>query len=125
MAPKQRQKIEIEKTHRDPLLSFNQAVTVDCSDFLGTALVVSQNAILRGDGVSGAFALSTTHGKDSQISNPCGVRERIRGVTRLPTKGVNPRASKSTTQTFSGVHQFYEGNRGKPRLKLRLPRWGI
>jgi hypothetical protein len=39
MAPKERQKIEIEKTHRDPLLSFNQAVTVDCSDFLGTALI--------------------------------------------------------------------------------------
>jgi hypothetical protein len=38
MAPKERQKIEIEKCHRDPLLSFNQAVTVDCSDFLGTAL---------------------------------------------------------------------------------------
>src|SRR5271157_3042994 len=38
MAPKEKQKIEIEKTHRDPLLSFNQAVTVDCSDFLGTAL---------------------------------------------------------------------------------------
>ena len=38
MAPKQRQKIEIETTHRDPLLSFNQAVTVGCSDFLGTAL---------------------------------------------------------------------------------------
>jgi hypothetical protein len=42
MAPKQRQKIEIEKTHRDPLLSFNQAVTVDCSDFLGTALIPTQ-----------------------------------------------------------------------------------
>jgi hypothetical protein len=39
MVPKQRQEIEIEKTHRDPLLSFNQAVTVDCSDFLGTALI--------------------------------------------------------------------------------------
>jgi len=39
MAPKEKQKIEIEKSHRDPLLSFNQAVTVDCSDFLGTALV--------------------------------------------------------------------------------------
>ena len=35
---KENQAIEIEKTHRDPLLSFNQAVTVDCSDFLGTAL---------------------------------------------------------------------------------------
>src|SRR5256885_5293119 len=39
MAPKEKQKIEIEKTHRDPLLSFNQAVTVDCSAFLGTALI--------------------------------------------------------------------------------------
>jgi hypothetical protein len=38
MTPKEKQKIEIEKSHRDPLLSFNQAVTVDCSDFLGTAL---------------------------------------------------------------------------------------
>src|SRR5271166_3961441 len=41
MAPKEKQKIEIEKSHRDPLLSFNQAVTVDCSDFLGTALKVT------------------------------------------------------------------------------------
>jgi len=40
MAPKEKQKIEIEKTHRDPLLSFNQGVTVDCSDFLGTALIL-------------------------------------------------------------------------------------
>src|SRR5206468_7252213 len=39
MAPKEKQQIEIEKTHRDPLPSFNQAVTVDCSDFLGTALI--------------------------------------------------------------------------------------
>ncbi len=42
MAPKEKQKIEIEKSYRDPLLSSNQAVTVDCSDFLGTALVNSQ-----------------------------------------------------------------------------------
>ena len=40
MAPKEKQKIEIEKTHRDPFLSLNQAVTVDCSDFLGTALSI-------------------------------------------------------------------------------------
>jgi hypothetical protein len=39
MAPKERQKIEIEKTHRDPLLSFHQAVTANCSDFLGTVLI--------------------------------------------------------------------------------------
>ncbi len=37
MAPKETQKIEIEKTHRDPLLSCNQAVTANCSNFLGTA----------------------------------------------------------------------------------------
>jgi hypothetical protein len=46
MAPKEKQKIEIEKTHRDPLLSFNQAVTVDCSDFLGTALIEDIEAAL-------------------------------------------------------------------------------
>jgi hypothetical protein len=39
MAPKEKQKTEIEKTHRDPLLSFNQAVTADRPDFLGTALI--------------------------------------------------------------------------------------
>ena len=43
MAPKEKQTIEIEKTDRDPLLSFNQAVTVDCSDFLGTALIANIN----------------------------------------------------------------------------------
>ena len=46
MAPKEKQKIEIEKTHRDPLLSFNQAVTVNCSDFLGTALKEDQKTQL-------------------------------------------------------------------------------
>ncbi len=39
MAPKEEQKIEIEKTHKDHLLSFNQAVTLAFSDFLGTALI--------------------------------------------------------------------------------------
>jgi len=39
MAPNEKQTIEIEKLERDPLLSFNQAVTGDCSDFLGTALI--------------------------------------------------------------------------------------
>jgi len=39
MTPKEKQKIEIEKSHSDPLLSFNQAVTLACSDFLGTALI--------------------------------------------------------------------------------------
>ncbi len=39
MEPKETLTIEIEKTHRDPLLAFNQTVTADCSDFLGTALI--------------------------------------------------------------------------------------
>jgi len=38
MGPNEKQKIEIEKLHRDPLPQLNQAVTANCSDFLGTAL---------------------------------------------------------------------------------------
>ena len=38
MGPKEKQKIEIEKLHWDPLPPLNQAVTADYSDFLGTAL---------------------------------------------------------------------------------------
>ncbi len=38
MGPNEKQKIEIEKLHRDPLPPLNQAVTADYSDFLGTAL---------------------------------------------------------------------------------------
>ena len=38
MAPKEKQKIEIEKLTETPYLSFNQAVSADCSDFLETAL---------------------------------------------------------------------------------------
>jgi hypothetical protein len=41
MGPNEKQKIEIEKLHRDPLPQLNQAVTADYSDFLGTALVVT------------------------------------------------------------------------------------
>jgi hypothetical protein len=39
MGPNEKQKIEIEKLHRDPLPPLNQAVTADYSDFLGTALI--------------------------------------------------------------------------------------
>ena len=53
MAPKQRPKIEIKKTHRGPLLSFNQAVTVDCSDFLGTALIFNVYFLRPALGLSG------------------------------------------------------------------------
>ena len=38
MGPNEKQKIEIEKLHRDPLPPLNQAVKADYSDFLGTAL---------------------------------------------------------------------------------------
>ena len=38
MGPNEKQKIEIEKLHRDPLPPLNQAVTADYLDFLGTAL---------------------------------------------------------------------------------------
>ena len=58
MAPKEKQKIEIEKSHRDPLLSFNQAVTVDYSDFLGTALIYYEK-----------FRLDAT-----ELTNRCSIR---------------------------------------------------
>ena len=38
MGPNGKQKIEIEKLHRGPLPPLNQAVAVNHSDFLGTAL---------------------------------------------------------------------------------------
>jgi hypothetical protein len=38
MGQKEKQKIEIEKLHPDPLPPLNQTVTADYSDFLGTAL---------------------------------------------------------------------------------------
>ena len=40
MGPNEKQKIEIEKLHRDPLPPLNQAVKADYSDFLGTALIL-------------------------------------------------------------------------------------
>jgi hypothetical protein len=38
MGPNEKQKIEIEKFHWDPLPPLNQALAPHCSDFLGTAL---------------------------------------------------------------------------------------
>ena len=38
MMPKEKQEIEIDKTHPNPLLSLHQVVTTNCSDFLGTVL---------------------------------------------------------------------------------------
>jgi hypothetical protein len=40
MGPNEKQKIEIEKLHRDPLPPLNQAVTAEYSDFLGTTLIM-------------------------------------------------------------------------------------
>ena len=45
MVPRERQKIEIEKTHEAPLHSLSQAVTENCSDFLGTALMANLIAL--------------------------------------------------------------------------------
>jgi integrase-like protein len=39
MGPNEKQKIEIDKLHWDPLPPLNQAVTADYIDFLGTALI--------------------------------------------------------------------------------------
>jgi hypothetical protein len=60
MAPKPRQGIEIEKTHRDPLLSFNQPVTADCSDFLGTALCLAAIGVFLLFGATMACLAGTT-----------------------------------------------------------------
>src|SRR5438445_4528432 len=71
MAPKQRPKIEIKKTHRGPLLSFNQAVTVDCSDFLGTALISAHknDRYFRSDCLNFARRCYTTHAIHHDIEN--------------------------------------------------------
>ena len=45
MGPNEKQKIEIEKLHRDPLPPLNQAVKADYSDFLGTALIRFDSSI--------------------------------------------------------------------------------
>src|SRR5579859_6193987 len=43
MTRREKQIIEIEKTHRNPLPSFNQAVTSNCPCFLGTALITCKS----------------------------------------------------------------------------------
>jgi len=72
MAPKEKQKIEIEKTHREPLLSFNQAVTLDCSDFLGTALIgIKASFLIQADDLpkqAVAFAFSIGPGGIEEIA---------------------------------------------------------
>jgi hypothetical protein len=44
MRRNEKQKIEIEKLHWDPLPPLNQAVTADYSDFLGTALTPNNSS---------------------------------------------------------------------------------
>jgi len=71
MAPKEKQKIEIEKSHRDPLLSFNQAVTVDCSDFLGTALFAN----LEKSNFKSASEVTHSTGKGTPLAEALTPRE--------------------------------------------------
>ena len=88
MAPKEKQTIEIEKTDRDPLLSFNQAVTVDCSDFLGTALW--------GDESCGALRQEDKkeHRKDSRhddfVLEAAGGNDQENGADREEGEAVGP-----------------------------------
>src|SRR6266480_4568768 len=95
MAPKEKQTIEIEKTDRDPLLSFNQAVTVDCSDFLGTALMPYKSAWLGTCAAKGKTANNITNTANALacfptiVLRPCClirpsiVRKMLQGITRL------------------------------------------
>jgi hypothetical protein len=47
--PKRPQKIEIEKYHTDLLLRFDQAVTKNDPNFLGTALILDFGLRTKGD----------------------------------------------------------------------------
>src|SRR5207253_10200287 len=82
MAPKEKQTIEIEKTHRDPLLSFNQAVTVDCSDFLGTALTTPNYSCLRELFEEASGLVSSTRDEDDCLNEryPLSRRTLCRSV---------------------------------------------
>jgi hypothetical protein len=63
MLPKERQEIEIEKPHPDPLLSLHQSVTACCSHFLGTALSLNIKAGMWRNGYesNGCFANDHLH----------------------------------------------------------------
>jgi hypothetical protein len=72
MRPKRKQEIEIEKTHRNPLTSFHQALTQNWLDFLGTALISGLNFPTRCFWVW--FSLTC----ESQVERPLPVGEDSR-----------------------------------------------
>jgi hypothetical protein len=45
MTPKEKQEIEIEKPHDNTLPSLHQPVARNCSDFLGTALIINRKRL--------------------------------------------------------------------------------
>ena len=95
MAPKEKQTIEIEKTHGDPLLPFNQAVTVDCSDFLGTALIRTPSR-------PGLFPFSHRHGRP-RVLRECLLDptiEQILSVVRSPTAQQHARLTALVHKDF-------------------------
>src|SRR5947208_5942496 len=115
MAPKEKQTIEIEKTHRDPLPSFNQAVTVDCSDFLGTALipVLASSPALK----SGTFRLPSAGSllKPSRWVRAVSVAGATRWLPQLSLMRLSP------WPPFQYFFLMQLANKYANRRKLRLP----
>src|SRR5438128_117033 len=120
MAPKEKQQIEIEKTHSDPLLSFNQAVTVDCSDFLGTAL--NRNIMANHATRSSTWAFS---------GQPCpgndGCRSRLRdrwGIAGRPGRAEDVGGEILVSPHRAGCRSCFEGQmpRGARNFEKIHPR---
>jgi probable addiction module antidote protein len=61
MRPKRKQEIEIEKTHRNPLPSFHQALTQNWLDFLGTALAAYHKAVLEDEDEPRVLLIALRH----------------------------------------------------------------
>src|SRR5438477_1607377 len=95
MAPKDKQKIENEKTHRDPLLSFNQAVTVDCSAFLGTALSTKKKSEERQRQTTYYSSRKTFHDTLSAYAHFC-IKAQRQNYPRSP-------GTKSSRLTSAGT----------------------
>jgi len=72
MARRKEQTIEIDKTHRNPLPSFRQAVTPNYSDVLGAALYYNQKisvALPPGSSMVEHSAVTFTYTVDSEPFN--------------------------------------------------------
>src|ERR1017187_2315019 len=91
MARREKQTIEIEKTHRNPLPSFHQAVTSNYSDFLGTALLSNQKFL------------------QQQIEPGCSLAQRVsKSPNRAAQWRIRPPATRKEVHT-------------KHRLRLTTP----